>query len=199
MGGTIIPGIAACGKRGGGGGRDWKEREKERSVMWSLGYICHHDSHITEMCSGIWRTKTTLSLSLRSRPQNQNISLQQCSTFFFVGCLNSFMQELTLLIVSSYTACWASKHERNAVMWDDRRDEIMLTLEVMKMEALRRSQGATFTFLHFYVWLMLSIYLHLPISYLPCLFLIFTQKPSHGGIFHITYWLPIDSSPSSIH
>lgn len=84
MGGTIIPGIAACGKRGGGQrageGEWWRwgiKKEWKRSVMWLLGFICHHNSHITEKkCSSIWWTKTTLPHYLFiPRPQNQNIFL----------------------------------------------------------------------------------------------------------------------------
>ena len=140
MGGTIIPGIAALWENRGRkkereGERQRereRERERERSVMWLLGFICHHNSHIAEMCSSIWRTKTTLPHYLFiPRPQNQNIFPRRAANLahtddiiqLFAGSLNSFMQELPLLIVSSYVV-WAHCASWSIIQTWERRSDV---------------------------------------------------------------------------
>lgn len=101
MGGTIIPGIAARWEKRGrtrerigrlqSGDKERKterekkeregEGERERSVIWLLGFICHHNSHITEMYSSIWRTKTTLPhyLFIPRPPKSKHFPPLRCS------------------------------------------------------------------------------------------------------------------------
>lgn len=147
MGGTIIPGIAALWEKRGRKKEwmgDWGvKKERERSVMWLLGFICHHNSHITAMCSSIWRTKTTLPhyLFIPRPPESKHFPPPLPLTWpridnivqLLTDLLNSFMQELPLLIVNSYMVQayylhygeWLKREGwgENELMRNDRGDE----------------------------------------------------------------------------
>lgn len=82
--------------------------------MGWLGFICHHNSHIREMRSSIWQTKTTLPHYLfipTFRSENISLFLRRFPNLasignvfkLLTGLLSGFMQKLPSIIVSSYS------------------------------------------------------------------------------------------------
>lgn len=122
MGGTIIPGIAALwekksgrkeveGRRvEGGGGERAGGGEREVSHVIAGFHLSSQQSHNRNVLQHLANKDDSASLSLHSKgPQNQNIFLCRATILartdaiiqLLTGFLNSFTQELPLLIVSS--------------------------------------------------------------------------------------------------